>query len=116
VIGRSGEISVGELADRLEITRQALHQPMRQLRDARFLTSRPAESNRTIQLVSLTPLGTEVEQGLNALQRSHLEMAFSVSGKRATEGWREVLTAMSQVGHDAPLVHETRQRHKKEIA
>jgi DNA-binding MarR family transcriptional regulator len=115
VIGRSGELSVGELADRLEITRQALHQPMRQLRDASLLTSKPAESNRSIQLVSLTSPGKELEERLNALQRSHLEAAFGASGKGACKGWRDVMTLLSHVLL-TPQAQEKRQRSKQEEA
>lgn len=97
VIGRSAEVSVGDLADRLEITRQGLHGPMRQLREAGLIASRACERNRTIQLVSLTPQGADLEQELNALQRRHLELALSSAGTQAQEGWRQVMSALSQV-------------------
>lgn len=95
VIGRSGEVSVGDLADRLEITRQGLHGPMRQLREAGLITSRASERNRAVQLVSLTQQGAAVERELNALQRRHLQLAFSGARKGAADGWREVMSTLS---------------------
>ena len=97
VIGRFGEVAVGDLAERLEITRQGLHGPMRQLREAGLITSRPSERNRTIQLVSLTQQGTDLEQELNALQRRHMELALSDAGEQAQDGWRRVMSALGQV-------------------
>lgn len=97
VIGRSGEISVGSIAEKLDITRQALHGPMRQLRDSQLIASVPSPDNRTVQLVSLTKAGIALEHEINELQRKHLRMAFSQAGKAGDEGWRKVMTAVSLV-------------------
>ena len=101
VVGRAQHISVGDIAERLAISRQALHSPMRQLREASLITSKPSEMNRTVQLISLTPSGRELEQSLNELQRRHLQLAFSSNPDTAAKGWRCIMTALSQVSLDA---------------
>lgn len=97
VIGRSGEISVGAIADKLAITRQALHGPMRQLRELQLISSAPSAENRTVQLVRLTKAGAALEFDVNELQRRHLSMAFAQSGKAGEEAWRKVMTTVSTV-------------------
>lgn len=97
VIGRAKEISVGDIAEQLAISRQALHGPMRQLREGGLIASKPSEVNRTMQLISLTTDGVELEHSLNALQRQHLQLAFDGAHSEAKEGWRSVMTKLSQV-------------------
>lgn len=97
VIARSGEISVGAIAERLDITRQALHGPMRQLRELKLIASTPSAENRTVQLVRLTKAGDALEFEVNELQRRHLRMAFARAGKTGEQGWREVMAAVSAV-------------------
>jgi DNA-binding MarR family transcriptional regulator len=94
VIGRSGEIAVGAIAERLDISRQALHGPMRQLRQAGMIASRPSAENRTVQLVSLTKKGAALDYAINEVQRRHLRLAFTQSGQQSDEGWRKVMTAI----------------------
>lgn len=96
VIGHAGECPVGAIAERLTVTRQALHGPMRQLREAGLIESRPSAENRTVQLVALTPAGAALERQLNTLQHRHLEAALSHVGSDGTQGWRDVMFAMSQ--------------------
>ncbi len=97
VIGRSGEMAVGAIAEKLDISRQALHGPMRQLRDGQLIASSPSPENRTVQLVRLTNAGLALEHEISELQRQHLRMAFSQAGKGANVGWRNAMTAVSQV-------------------
>lgn len=101
VIARAGAISVGEIAEKLEISRQALHGPMRQLREADLIDSKPSEENRTIQLVSLTRKGLQLEHQINELQREHLRAAFAQAGKDGAEGWRKVMTAISRISPES---------------
>jgi DNA-binding MarR family transcriptional regulator len=97
VIGRSGEISVGAIAEKLAITRQALHGPMRQLRELQLIASAPSPENRTVQLVRLTKAGAALEFDVNELQRRHLALAFAQWGKASEQAWRKVMTTVSQV-------------------
>ncbi len=95
VIARSGEIPVGTIAERLDITRQALHGPMRQLRELKLIASAPSPDNRTVQLVRLTKAGEALEFEVNELQRRHLRRAFERSGASGESGWRAVMAAVS---------------------
>lgn len=97
VVGRSGTVAVGTIAERLEVTRQALHGPMRDLRASGLITSRPSPENRTVQLVSLTKRGATLEQELNELQRQHLKMAFDRASESGEDGWRQVMLSLSEI-------------------
>lgn len=96
VIGHAGESSVGSIAERLTVSRQALHGPMRQLRQAGLIESRPSSENRTVQLVALTPEGAALEKKLNTLQHRHLEAALQDAGPEAANGWRLVMSGLSR--------------------
>jgi DNA-binding MarR family transcriptional regulator len=97
IVGRSGAVAVGTIAERLEVTRQALHGPMRDLRSGGLITSHPSAENRTVQLVSLTKRGIALEHELNELQRQHLKMAFDRASKAGEEGWRQVMLSLSEL-------------------
>ena len=97
VIAQAGEIAVGDIADRLEISRQALHGPMRQLREEGLIDSSPSSHNRTVQLVSLTAEGRRLEHTLNDVQRKHLRLAFASAGKVGAAGWKRVMLAISEI-------------------
>ncbi|MBV0882114.1 MarR family winged helix-turn-helix transcriptional regulator [Noviherbaspirillum sp. L7-7A] len=92
VIAQAGDIAVGDIADRLEISQQALHRPMRQLREEGLIDSSPSSHNRTVQLVSLTAEGRRLEHAINGVQRTHLRLAFD-SASKAGAGWK------SDAGH-----------------
>ena len=97
VIAQAGEIAVGEMADRLKIPRQALHGPMRQLREEGLIDSCPSSHDRTVQLMSLTAEGRRLEHMNNEVQRKHLRLAFDSAGKAGTAGWKRVMHAISEI-------------------
>jgi DNA-binding MarR family transcriptional regulator len=97
VIAQAGQIAVGDIADRLEISRQALHGPMRQLREEGWIDSRPSSWNRTVQLVSLTAEGRRLEHTINEQQRKHLRLAFDSAGEAGASGWKKVMQAITEI-------------------
>lgn len=113
VIARSGEVSVRDLLDRLEISRQAVHLPMQQLRRAGLVTSRRSEVNRTVHLISLTPAGAEVEKALNEVQREHLRVALESAGQAGEKGWRGVMGAVAELLPAATTPGPRRSRTKE---
>ena len=99
VIARSGEIAVGDIADRLRITRQGIHAPMRQLRTKGLIDSRPSESNRSVQLIRLTESGAELERRAGEVQIQHLQRAFDASGPDGAQSWRQVMMHIAMNGN-----------------
>jgi DNA-binding MarR family transcriptional regulator len=97
VIGRAGEISVGDIAQALAVSRQAIHGPMKQLRDLGLIVSQPHAHKRTIQLVRLTPRGARLELAVNEVQRRHLAKAFEALPPTAVRGWRRVMAALGEL-------------------
>ena len=101
VVARAGQISVGDIAQALAVSRQAIHGPMKQLRDQALIASQPSPQNRTIQLVRLTPKGARLEHEVNEIQRRHLARAFEPLTPAGVDGWRSVMAHLAALDMSA---------------
>jgi DNA-binding MarR family transcriptional regulator len=95
VIARAEAISVGDVAGTLAITRQALHEPLRELRERALVVSEAAPDNRAVQHLRLTKKGSALERTLTSLQRDHLTRAYRSAGAESDSGWRRVMNAIA---------------------
>lgn len=95
VIARAGEISVGDVAGTLAITRQGLHEPLRDLRERALVVSEADPKNRAIQRLRLTKKGSALEATLTGLQRKHLTRAYRAAGAKSESGWRRVMNEIA---------------------
>ena len=91
VIACAGRFSVGEIADRLAVSRQAIHGPMRPLRSGGQCGRQRDEQRRSVQIVRLTGAGSQLERKLTGIQRRHLAAAFADTSDGAAQGWRRVM-------------------------
>jgi DNA-binding MarR family transcriptional regulator len=96
VIVRSQAISVGDLALKLGVSRQALQAPMRQLRTAGLIESVPLSTNRTVLILSPTPAGIKLEEEVTRIQRDYFARAFASVGPEAEAHWKEATRAIIQ--------------------
>src|SRR5699024_12534780 len=67
-VDRNPKISVHDLLSTLEVTKQALHAPMRQLIDTGYITSEPSTHDRRVQELYLTEQLVNFEKQLSHLQ------------------------------------------------
>ncbi len=100
-IGRTPGITVGDLLDRLGITKQSLSRVVRQLTDDGFITVDAGRQDRRQRRLSLTPRGETVERDTTEAQRELFASAYRQAGAEAVEGFRQVLGRLAgEQGHD----------------
>lgn len=90
-VARKPEISVHELLATLEVTKQALHAPMRQLIEMGYITSEPATHDRRVRELCLTEKGENLEKQLSNVQRGKMNEIFETLGTESEESWKKVM-------------------------
>lgn len=92
---------VGELADVLGISRQALHRTLRELVERALIESERAEESARERALVLTRDGTELERRLANEQRKRLLDAERTLGAEAMAGFRAVMRFIARPGIEA---------------
>ena len=90
-VARKPEISVHELLATLEVTKQALHAPMRQLIEMGYITSEPATHDRRVRELCLTEKGENLEKQVSNVQRGKMNEIFETLGTESEESWKKVM-------------------------
>ncbi|PNE37025.1 MarR family winged helix-turn-helix transcriptional regulator [Streptomyces noursei] len=88
-------MSVGELCDTLDLTKQAINAPLRRLIDENLVHVAPGAKDRRRKELHLTDRGAALERTLHARQRALFHTALQQAGPTATEGWRAVLAPLA---------------------
>ena len=94
-VGRNPGIAVNELLTILDVSKQALNQPMRQLLEMRLIDSARAHYDGRVRLLSLTDKGQKLEKRLSDTQTKLFAKVFSVTSKKSEKAWLEVMRALS---------------------
>lgn len=95
-VGRDPGCSVNELLHTLEVSKQALNPPLRELVERGLIGMTPAEHDRRIRRLSLTEAGAALERQLSAGQMQLLRQGFGLAGNGAEAGWRAVMACLTQ--------------------
>ena len=95
-IGRAGEISMSELLAILGISRQALHRPMKQLREQGLIAARPDAADKRNLILTLTEEGRSFERALTEPQKAMFARARDHAGDAALEGWRAIMEVLAR--------------------
>ena len=93
-VGRDSGGSVNALLETLQVSKQALNAPLRQLVDLGLVLSVTAGHDRRVRCLSLSDAGKALEAQLSGIQMAHLALAFEQAGPVAEAGWRRVMQAM----------------------
>ncbi len=96
VVARRPGIAIASLIDLLEVSRQALHRPMRDLFAQGYLVQKPSPTNRRLALLTLTPKGAALESRLTDLQYDAFAKAFAATGPDAERHWKAVMRALAE--------------------
>lgn len=94
-VGRNPHAPVNALLGVLGVSKQALNAPLRQLMEMQLVSSRAAEHDRRVRLLSLTAEGGKLEAQLTGVQMAHLESAFADAGIDAESAWRKTMIALA---------------------
>ena len=95
-VGRNPDVSVNALLDILEVSKQALNGPLRQLVEMDLVAMRVAAHDRRVKQLRLTYDGEKLEARLSGTQRKQLAEVFDAAGPAAEAGWRQVMRRLAQ--------------------
>lgn len=90
-VGRQPGGSVNALLEILQVSKQALNGPLRELVERGLVDSRVAEHDRRVRCLHLTAEGQALEDQLSGIQMAHLQRVFQAAGPAAEAGWRKVM-------------------------
>lgn len=103
-VGRNPRISVNALLALLNVSKQALNVPLRQLAEMGLVAMTAAEHDRRVRQLTLTPAGAKLEARLTGTQMKQLQAVFAQAGAGAEVGWRRVMGCMIE---QVPVVATT---------
>ncbi len=94
-IARNPGIAVNQLLNKLGVSKQALHGPMKALQLAELIETRSEQSDKRIKNLYLTAAGCALENELTSPQRDLLKEIEDELGSATTEAWRAMMLALS---------------------
>ena len=101
-VGRDPGMTVQQLLDILQITKQSLGRVLKELIDKGYVFQKEGESDRRQRLLHLTEAGEELRQRLMGPQMSRIRRAVAQPESHAAELYRKVLYHMvSPANRDA---------------
>lgn len=93
-VGRNPWISVNSLLGILNVTKQALNAPLRQLAEKRLVVMNTAQHDRRVRQLTLTSTGKKLEAQLTSTQMQQLQTVFEQAGANAETGWHQVMNKL----------------------
>lgn len=93
-IAREPGIAVSGLLEKLKVSKQALHSPLKVLISENIVRSETSESDRRVKRLYLTESGQTLEAALSAPQLELLDRAFSRCDPQALAGWQKIMSAI----------------------
>ena len=95
-VGRNPEIVVNDLLGILDVSKQALNAPLRQLIDRKLVAARVAPHDRRYKQLRLTGAGEKLESRLTGTQLTHLAKVFETADASTEAAWRALMTAVAK--------------------
>jgi DNA-binding MarR family transcriptional regulator len=92
-VGKQKEITIKDLLSILKITKQSLSRVLNQLVKEKYIIVSTGEDKRTKNL-SLTKLGTELEDQLSQIQINKIKNIFKKVNENDINGFKKILYAM----------------------
>lgn len=89
-------LSVKDLLGYLDVTKQAINIPLRQLMEMGLIAAGTAAHDKRVKELRLTEEGRKLEEALHREQAKLLMLAFAEAGEDATRGWLAVNQAMAK--------------------
>ncbi len=89
-------MSVGELQATLDVTKQALNAPLRQLQTQGLIELAKADHDARVREIRLTAEGASLEAKLTGEQHKLFADAFANAGEQAHDGWHAVMLELAK--------------------
>jgi DNA-binding MarR family transcriptional regulator len=103
-VGRNPGTTVNALLSTLQVSKQALNAPLRQLLAMQLINAQTATHDGRVRHLSLTRSGSKLEAQLSGTQMAQLRQAFDAAGPEAQVAWEQVMRRLIQsdsVPHEA---------------
>jgi len=94
-IGRDPGLSVNQLLKVLQISKQALNLPLRQLLSMELIKNDKSKSDGRVRELKLTAAGRRLETRLTGTQILQLESVFANCGKKSEKAWKQVMQQLA---------------------
>lgn len=94
-VGRNPGLSVNSLLKMLNVSKQALNAPLRQLIEMRLVAMDTAVHDGRVRQLTLTTNGAKLESQLTGTQMKQLQAVFEQAGIKAETGWHQVMSCLS---------------------
>ena len=95
-VGRSPNTTVNALLSTLNVSKQALNAPLRQLIEMGLVAMATAAHDRRVRQLVLTRVGQQLEAQLTGTQMAQLQAVFKEAGPEAEAGWYRVMAVLSR--------------------
>ena len=93
-VGRQPGITISELLEILNITKQSLSRVLGRLVDDEFVRLEQGQDDKRQRLLSLTDRGHSLEQELTSVQKSRFSRAYKEAGFDSVDGFLTVMQNM----------------------
>jgi len=90
-VGRNPGTTVNALLSTLQVSKQALNAPLRQLLAMQLISAQTAAHDGRVRHLSLTRSGAKLEAQLSGTQMAQLRQAFDAAGPEARVAWELVM-------------------------
>jgi DNA-binding MarR family transcriptional regulator len=95
-LARDPGLSVGALQTTLDVTKQALNTPLKQLREQGLIEFAKADHDARVRQLELTDDGRALEAKLTGEQLRMFADAFDGAGEVAANGWFDVMAVLAK--------------------
>lgn len=95
-VGRRPDVRIGHLLKTLDVTKQALNPPLRQLIQQELIVTEVDPENRRTKMLRLSERGAALEEQLSGDQRERFLRAFREAGPGAEDVWRRVMRHLAE--------------------
>ena len=93
-VGGNPDITVADLLNILQITKQSLSRVLGALVEEGYVSQKPGERDRRQRRLRLTEKGAALEGELSRVQQARVARAWKEAGPDAVEGYRKVLARL----------------------
>ncbi|MFT4086226.1 MAG: MarR family transcriptional regulator [Gordonia sp. (in: high G+C Gram-positive bacteria)] len=94
-VGRRPGLSVGELLTVLDVSKQAVHRPIKELEERGLIAIRSDDADRRVRRLTLTDAGADLESQLTTSQMRLLDDAFAELPTESLEQWHRVMRRLA---------------------
>jgi DNA-binding MarR family transcriptional regulator len=98
IIARHEGVTIGNIQLILGISKQALHRPMKQLLEEKFVVAIRNPKSHRFKMLHLTPKGRKAEAKASSHERRIMNKAFMQVGNSSRKAWSEIMAFLAQHG------------------